>query len=222
MNLLQKTFSQSPLAHHAYGIEAHEISTYDLSSLVDRDTYSYIVEKEFDTFKIDDARTVKDLQNEKTDKDSLFVLRFFTITNEAQNALLKVLEEPRANTYFVLIFPNRKNLLVTLQSRLHIISPQETVSENEKFVSVEEYLNMNLFERFEYNKKYTDKKSKDIEVFAKQDIMQFLNQCENYLHNQKTSKDSNVLQEIFQLRDYINSKGASMKMILDQLAMLIQ
>ena len=42
------------------------------------------------------------------------------ITREAQNALLKILEEPPKTTQFVLVVPSVQNLLPTVQSRLQL------------------------------------------------------------------------------------------------------
>lgn len=51
-----------------------------------------------------------------------FVLAPENITTEAQNALLKTLEEPNPTTYFLIIIPEEKNLLPTLLSRLDRVS----------------------------------------------------------------------------------------------------
>ena len=61
-------------------------------------------------------------------KTRLFILHDFDkATNEAQNALLKVLEEPSPRTYFVLVTPHPEILLATLRSRLsEIVSSVDT------------------------------------------------------------------------------------------------
>lgn len=47
-----------------------------------------------------------------------FVLAFQSLTNEAQNALLKLTEEPPAHTRIILIVPSEHLILSTLRSRL--------------------------------------------------------------------------------------------------------
>jgi hypothetical protein len=51
------------------------------------------------------------------------IISFHTITEQAQNALLKTLEEPPQNVSFILITSNKESLLPTLLSRLeeHVI-----------------------------------------------------------------------------------------------------
>lgn len=219
MNQLHIIFSEYPLAHHAYGIESYTLQPTQIVEYLDRENYSYIFERSYETFKIDDARSIKNLQSEKTEKGTIFVIRFFNITTEAQNALLKVLEEPTSQTYFVLIFSQQHNLLVTLRSRLYLVHHTE-IGNTSSTLCLDDYLKMNMFERFEYNKSNTEKKSGESTI-TKEDIMHFLNECEVYFTQQSNKDHIKTLEEIFNLRRYLNVQSASMKMILDEMAMLL-
>lgn len=54
------------------------------------------------------------------------------LTIEAQNALLKLLEEPPANTYIMLTAESKNNLLPTILSRCTIITLNETITFSDK------------------------------------------------------------------------------------------
>jgi DNA polymerase-3 subunit delta' len=78
-----------------------------------------------DSFKLEHAKAVV---NEAYISESIvkyIVLAGNSFTTEAQNSLLKVLEEPPKNVEFIIISPTKSNLLPTIRSRLPI-----TKSEN--------------------------------------------------------------------------------------------
>ncbi len=214
MNNLQQ-FTQLPFPHHAYGIESSHSIYVELEEIIPKEDFSYIVHRQYDSFKIDDARTIKSLQFEKTEKATLFVLEFTLINREAQNALLKVLEEPTSQTYFILVFPNVKKLLPTLQSRLQVVQ-YTTNHKDDLRISAQSFAEMNLQKRFECIKEITDKKT-DTTV-TKSEALHFLNDCEIYFYSKKNTK---ILPVIFQARESLNANGASVKMILEMIAIHI-
>lgn len=71
-------------------------------------------------FRIDDAREVIAQSYLANDKEYFVILNAPSYSIEAQNALLKILEEPPQNVHFVLIAPSKNALLPTILSRLHI------------------------------------------------------------------------------------------------------
>ncbi|MCA9352356.1 hypothetical protein KC866_03115 [Patescibacteria group bacterium] len=216
MNQLEQ-FSHLPYSHHAYGIESDQDIIAQTKSVIPKDECSYIFDRHYDSFKIDDARAIKSLQAEKTEKAAVFIISFTVINNEAQNALLKVLEEPTANTYFILIFPNAKKLLPTLQSRLSLVHVDITEgNDTERKLPVSSFITMSLQERFDTIKELTDKKNTD--ALSKSDMLLFLNDLERYL-NEQSVKQADVFDVVFRARSYLNANGASHKMILDMIAM---
>ncbi len=56
----------------------------------------------------------------------LLLVQVGKITVEAQQALLKLLEEPPATTRFLFVLPSQQQLLATLQSRFHVLEPSKT------------------------------------------------------------------------------------------------
>lgn len=77
----------------------------------------------FDSIKIDDARNIKKIAEEKSFSDSkrVFVVTANSILLEAQNSLLKIFEEPINNTHFFVLLPSVSNLLHTFVSRFFVL-----------------------------------------------------------------------------------------------------
>ncbi|MDD2828545.1 MAG: DNA polymerase III subunit delta' [Sulfuricurvum sp.] len=84
-----------------------------------------------DDFKIEDAKEViaEAYKAEETTKTLILGAKSFTIP--AQNALLKILEEPPRNIVFVLMAPNKSTFLPTIRSRLTLHVEKE-IKEYEK------------------------------------------------------------------------------------------
>ena len=80
-----------------------------------------VVEFIRDDFKLEDAKSVvaESYVSETDTKYIVFAGKSFT--KEAQNSLLKVLEEPPKNIEFIIIAPTKSTLLPTIRSRLPIV-----------------------------------------------------------------------------------------------------
>ncbi|MDD5053365.1 MAG: DNA polymerase III subunit delta' [Sulfuricurvum sp.] len=79
-----------------------------------------------DDFKIEDAKEViaEAYKSEENTKTLILGAKSFTIP--AQNALLKILEEPPRNIAFILIAPNKSTFLPTVRSRLTLTQEHKT------------------------------------------------------------------------------------------------
>ena len=208
-------FSALPYPHHAYVVAGGEGVATAILEQVNQAETSYVFSRHYDAFKVDDARTVKALQSEKTDLPSVFIISFTTSGNEAQNAMLKVVEEPTPNTFFILVTPNPANLLATLQSRLEEVSAPE-IKDLSSRIPVSSFVGMTLAERFDMIKDLTDKKSD--EPITKGEVASFLDHLEQYLREQGVN-DPELLHLLFDSRRYLSANGASIKMILETIAM---
>ncbi|MEX0910027.1 MAG: hypothetical protein WDZ75_01900 [Candidatus Paceibacterota bacterium] len=73
----------------------------------------------YSSLKIKQAKEISAAAKNKNTEDErrIFLIGFNAITREAQNALLKTLEEPPSGTSFVLLVPTSDILLKTIQSR---------------------------------------------------------------------------------------------------------
>lgn len=115
------------LTHHAYLLVGDHGATISELKL----KYPNCRHQRFARLGIDDSRAlVVDQGQTAWDGDTkLFLLEITDATVEAQNALLKVLEEPTAGTHFVLIVPSAEILLPTVRSRLQILQGESTQAE---------------------------------------------------------------------------------------------
>ena len=79
---------------------------------------------------IDTARDIISWANTPYNDEKVGLISFHTAGIPAQNAMLKILEEPRAGVRFVLVTSNKESLLPTVISRLHVISLEESKRKN--------------------------------------------------------------------------------------------
>src|ERR1035437_946670 len=121
MNLSQ---SLGNLSHHAYGIVSAESVRLEIISFLEREhgivargNPDLFVQK-YEVLTIDDARGLKEAHatrpfSSRDIKDGkggrkFFILEIDSITHEAQNALLKIFEEPNEYAHFFLIIPSEE------------------------------------------------------------------------------------------------------------------
>ncbi len=222
------------LLHHSYLLEGEkEYIFQELLKFFEKELNFSIQSnpdfwvEDFESLSIDNGRAIKDFQSKKSilgDK-KIIVIKTNFISNEAQNSLLKMFEEPTENTHLFLIMPSAENLLPTLISRLNII----------KYLNVgtrclqdqdllEKFLKANIAKRFEMLKIFLPQKKG--EKADKVGAINFLNQLEEKLFNEfkkesKTLDWENLFTEIRKGRSYLNDRSPSIKMILEHIAMLI-
>jgi DNA polymerase-3 subunit delta' len=100
-----------------------------ISSDIDAEVESYKQKlhphrvKEFveDVFKLEHAKAVVAEAYISEENTKYLILGSKSFGNEAQNSLLKLLEEPPRNIEFIIISPTKSNLLPTVRSRLPIV-----------------------------------------------------------------------------------------------------
>lgn len=76
---------------------------------------------------IDGARQIISWAKSSYDGERIGLISFHTIGIPAQNALLKILEEPSEKTRFILVTSNKTNLIETVLSRLHQHELEDTL-----------------------------------------------------------------------------------------------
>lgn len=126
---LVNNFRQTGLLHHAIAIEGeHEASLPVLRDFIEDelkmvfvgnpDVMSFATE----TLGIDQAREIRARQERKPARGGrqVIIVSVRACTSEAQNALLKVAEEPALGTHIFFLLPRMEALLPTLRSRLLI------------------------------------------------------------------------------------------------------
>ncbi|MCA9332433.1 AAA family ATPase, partial [Candidatus Saccharibacteria bacterium] len=92
---------------------------------VSRNTYLNLVDPESSSISIEDIRDIKKrLKHKISSEDKLRIVVIHDchrMTQESQNALLKILEETPPRTFFILSVNNKHKLLPTVISRTQIL-----------------------------------------------------------------------------------------------------
>lgn len=232
------------LSHHAY---------YLIGSIEDRDQIISLLEKDhgiivqgnpdfyirnYVTFTIDDSREIKSLHNsrpiiELNKKNAgsgkkIFVLTMNGITVEAQNSLLKLLEEPAEYAHFFIIIPSEHLLIPTVKSRLSILKlnkKNKTEIDPDLLAEAQAFIKANQTKRLDIVKALTESISK--EKKTKQDTIDFINAIESAVYGAGDSKEQLVMnQKAFEAialaRNYIHDRAPSVKMLLEYVALNVR
>lgn len=165
--------------------------------------------------KIDDIRNIiaRSAETSYTGK-KIFILDISGIKKEASNAMLKLIEEPPQNTYFILL-TNTLNILPTIKSRalkIYIKPKQYDLDEriygffegNEKYI--DEYLSKNI-NLDEYNIENIDTAYEMIETyFTNEDVNVYMKinyelSVDYLIYNLKYESTDNKFINIYKLID---------------------
>lgn len=168
-----------------------------------------------DTFGIDEARQLGVLSARKTITSAgtgqagkkIFLIAPTHLTLEAQNALLKVFEDPFPDTYFFLAIRGEGLILPTLRSRMQITRlSRGSASEHS---DAKYFLSLSLKERLLFAKKFADEDEK-LPVFL-DDMLSLL---------KKENKQS-LIKNIYNIRRFADDSAAASRMIIEHLSLVL-
>jgi len=164
-------------------------------------------------YTIDDARELKQKASQiPIGEAQVFIIVAEGILNAAQNALLKLFEEPADNTYFVIVVPERNKLLPTMLSRL---SFGGNVLDNTLDKTLADtFLQATIQERLKIIHPIIENKKRA-------EARRLLTAIENELHKHGVKEHSKALKELAFVRQYITDSSSSLKMLLEHLALTI-
>ena len=169
-------------------------------------------------FGIDDARELREraaLRPVGATQGSrrVFIIVAPDINREAQNALLKTLEEPQANALFILVLRSPETLLPTLLSRAQTLSLGENRA-HEGVVDAKQFLAALPQERLELLKPLLEKGDDEKRDLGA--ILSFLASLER-----RFEKNPDGLRALYRARKYLTDRGALVKPLLEQVALLV-
>lgn len=214
-----KNLKKDTLHHTNICIGNREIIISDIGTLILN--YSKSIPKiervvyEYDKFLLDDVKHVfkNNLYKVAEDAIQIICIAFNSTNRESQNSILKVLEEPPRNTYFFLIVPNKKIILPTVLSRSQIFEYKKEIILSKE---TKEFISASIAQKLELIKKKLDN-LKD-EKITKQQIIEFIEEIEKHVHEQKNII---LLKRIVEIKGYFKEQGASAKQLLEYLAVQI-
>lgn len=176
-------------------------------------------QEEFESFGIDESRLLKERQSRRAvEGKKFFVLIIRSITVEAQNALLKVLEEPTEDTHIFLILPQADLLLPTIHSRCllldqYLITADDQPDIGTKFLESDTAARMKLIEKLLKGDR------------AKAEATELLNSLQVVWQRQlgkvPPADYARVMERLGQLRSYLGDRSAATRLILEETAFLI-
>jgi hypothetical protein len=166
-----------------------------------------------DRFSISDARKLSRdaLQKPLSQDYRVFVLVVKKLPEESQNALLKLFEEPPQQTKFFLVIPQDGILLPTLRSRVVILFQNNVVEQTNEIFST--FASDSFAGRMTTISTLT--KKKDIATI---DLL--LLGAESYAAQMPVQRQD-LLQNIIFIRKYAKTPGASIKMLLEEMALVL-
>lgn len=200
------------ITHHAvlFG------STAPLTHIFDEtNTLAFAAEYRLPQLGIDDVRTLITAAYRRphgTDTIQTLLVATEFITEEAQQALLKIIEEPPLSTRFVFVLPHGYHLLPTLESRFERHKEEgETVQD------------ISVFRAFK-TASYSERLAQIEESTKKKDHawqQEIKNGLAAYLLTHKTEVTLPVLKELEYVVRLLLTRGASNKFLLEHLALTL-
>jgi len=213
------------LTHHAYGIagQPETIIPKLIKSLLKigyrtKGNPDFRVESH-DVMGVDESRVLKEAAGRKAISGSkkVFIISARGITKEAQNALLKVFEEPPLGTHFFLIVPSLEILLGTLRSRLFAvdafrINDNKTSSRAETFLDAAVPFRLKIIQGL--------LKGADEET-GKKELLAFMDEIEQSLAAGERRSVADALEEVLKVKKYSRDRAPSFKLLLEHLALVL-
>jgi len=185
-----------------------------------------IFTKEYATFGIDEARELRERASMKAVAGGgrIFIISAAGMTSEAQNALLKTLEEPSAEAIFFLLVPTPETLLPTLRSRMQSLLLSASKAYSPLKIDAKEFLDSSPVRRIAMLKSLLERDEEDRRDIGA--IISFLSSLERTIASQKSKSKDGLpaqagLHAIYLARKYILDKGALVKPLLEQVALLV-
>lgn len=216
--------------HHAYIIEGvHTECVPKLLSFVETELVMPTVgnpniwREHFEAFGIDEGRRLKEMQSLRpaSGDKKIFILSVNSITREAQNSLLKVLEEPTVGTHFFFILPTVSMLLPTIFSRVVLIKTAVSSKESgstQADILAKKFSESTIAERLKIAKTLSESEDREVP-------RSFVNALEQYWYEKiglKNLADYHTwFTSIAKCRSYLSDRSPSVKMLLEHLALLL-
>ncbi len=210
------------MQHHAYFYEG---SNTLLLQLADSACKEFSFERGMDVyvrgwekFGIDESRELVQLASLKSASGrALFVLGISSTTGEAQQALLKLFEEPQKGVVFVLLVPHG-TLLPTLKSRMLEYPKKPDVGHPMSNIGAGGFLSWPYKQRSDWIAGFLNPPAGG-EEGVRERVREFVNGLEVELYKHSADKEAREgLQDIAHFRQYFADRSPSLKMILEHFA----
>lgn len=223
------------LQHHAFVIPAEAEKGIEIAEAWARKELGMNVKANPDVivlrcglFSVEDARRVTELaaQAPFAGKYKVLIVAASRAYHEAQNALLKLFEEPSPGTYIFLVLPSLGGLLPTLRSRVQVLT-QGAVSRSSKQEIpevAEEFLKGGREKRSAIIKRLTSGKDEERRRELRDEAIAIVNGIEMAAYAKFTKRGGSaaaLLADVATLRGYLYDRSAPVRMILEHLSLVM-
>jgi DNA polymerase III delta prime subunit len=220
------------MQHHAFVIEAEAEKGIEVAQAwagrelgMRIENNPDIVVLHYGLFSVADARRVADTAAGAAfvGENRVIIIAANRAYHEAQNALLKLFEEPPPGTYLFLVLPTLGGLLPTLRSRIQILKYGFTKPIISK--ATEEFLKASKEKRSALIKKLTSGKDEEERRENREEAITLLNGIEAIAYTVMQKKGDKtvtaLLADIAVLRDHLYDRSAPVRMILEHISLVI-
>ncbi|MBI4065779.1 hypothetical protein HY412_01115 [Candidatus Kaiserbacteria bacterium] len=186
-----------------------------------------IVVLHYGLLSVEDARRVSEIVASApfAGEHKVVIIATSRAYHEAQNALLKIFEEPPKGTYLFLVLPSLGGLLPTLRSRVQILNnsaPRQGSGRQKIAEPAEQFLVASKEKRIAMIKKLTSGKDEEEKRENREEALVIVNGIEAIAYRSLTSVENTaLLSDIATLRGYLYDRSAPVKMILEHLSLVI-
>lgn len=227
--------------HHAYVLAHGQIPREE----IEKELFEYIEEafgirtagnpnifrRTYENLGVDDVKelltfasymAVTDDSNTEQKINKVASISVQGITHAAQNALLKMLEDPIGKTTFFVLIPSRASLLPTFLSRVMLIDASEGSGKGSRAIKKRsnadavEFLSAPIAKRLDMVKSIIDEEDKDLSLTF---IINIEDAAYEQLENASPSDKLHFLQTIQTVDEYKHDTSVSLKMMLEYLAL---
>ncbi len=181
-------------------------------------------------FGVDDATFVIDKNSRKSSsgQNKFIIISLNTISHQAQNSLLKTLEEPTPGTHIFIIAPTASSFLPTIKSRVHVVSLKDDPSDATVEQYADTFLRSNHPERLEIIKAILSDKEKEkindshIAVFVRsleKKSRELLGREHGLSDAAGAARRKDMLKAFVTVSEYLYDTSSSKKMLLEYIAL---
>lgn len=220
---------------HAYVIEGDREAGLDAARLHARSVLGLIEEPhpdvvifQYGLFSVDDARAVANFASTSPLQadTKLVVVAATRIFHEAQNALLKLFEEPPAGVTMILVVPSLGQLLPTLRSRV-----QTLVTHSNSTVSATEFLALDTAAREKFVAKVIDRTKSDKDedkqkargelLRLAEDLMRVVYEKQSTLNDVEQKEVQAFLADLEVFIPILHERSAPLKLIFEHIVLVV-
>jgi len=182
-----------------------------------------VVVQRFGLLSVEDARGVSDIaaQAPIAGETKVIVIAASRAYREAQNALLKLFEEPPVETYLFLVLPSLGGLLPTLRSRVHVL--RGNVGDRTAHIpdAAADFIRAAREKRSAIIKKLAAGRDEEERREHRDEAIAIVNGIEAALCQKSIERHAELLRELAQLRSYLHERAAPVRMILEHVAIVL-